>query len=269
MKPIELKREIEKYLDGEWTTSYDRDAEKLRITDPNVDKGVTVDLSGLTAKFEDDSDKALKETLHTIREGMRLLTADVPLKGHENRIYPVLRSASFPVETEDGRKLLYQDHTAETRIFYAVDQGTSYTMIDEATLEKEEKTKKEIVESAMFNLRSLPIPMSEDTVAGNTFYFLRTDDGYDASRILNDSLLQSMENEIHGEMAVAVPHQDVLIFADIQNKTGYDVLGQMTFQFFSEGRVPLTALPFLYENGDLEPIFVLAQKKPKEQKNDG
>ncbi|WP_312085373.1 DUF1444 family protein, partial [Exiguobacterium sp.] len=62
-----------------------------------------------------------------------------------------------------------------------------------------------------------------------------------------------------------IPHQDVLIFADIRNDAGYDVLQQLMFDFFSNGRVPVTALPFLYEDGNLEPVFVLAKnKQPKE-----
>ncbi|GEL08048.1 DUF1444 family protein [Salisediminibacterium halotolerans] len=269
MKPLELKREIEKHLDEKWTTSYDRDTDKLRIVDPQTDKGVTVNLAGLTGKMAENKEKTLEEILHTITEGMQLLSREIELEGNEQRIYPVLRSASFPVETDDGRKLLYRDHTAETRILYVVDNPSSYAMIDEDTAAKAGKSITEIEETALFNLRSLPAPLTEDTVAGNTFYFLRTDDGYDASRILNDSLLQTMSEKIYGEMAVAVPHQDVVIFADLQNKTGYDVLGQMAFQFFSEGRVPITALPFLYDQGELEPIFVLAQKKPQDPKKDG
>ena len=49
---------------------------------------------------------------------------------------------------------------------------------------------------------------------------------------------------MNGTMAVAVPHQDVLIIADIKNDTGYDILAQMTMSFFASGRVPITAFPF-------------------------
>lgn len=101
-------------------------------------------------------------------------------------------------------------------------------------------------------------------MAGNTFYFLNRNDGYDASRILNVQLLQDMKEKAEGTLAVAVPHQDVLIFADIKNDQGYDVLAQMAMHFFSSGRVPITALPFLYEDGELEPIFILAKNKPTE-----
>ena len=32
-------------------------------------------------------------------------------------------------------------------------------------------------------------------------------------------------------MFVGVPHQDVLILADIRNKTGYDVMAHLTMEF--------------------------------------
>ena len=72
-----------------------------------------------------------------------------------------------------------------------------------------------------------------------------------------------MQAKIEGDMAIAVPHQDVLIIADIRNNTGYDVLAQMTMSFFASGRVPITALSFLYEDGELEPIFILGKNKTK------
>jgi uncharacterized protein YtpQ (UPF0354 family) len=58
-----------------------------------------------------------------------------------------------------------------------------------------------------------------------------------------------------------VPHQDVLIVADLRNEIGYDIIAQMTMKFFFEGRVPITALSFMYENKELEPIFILGKKR--------
>lgn len=269
MKPIQLKREIEGQLTNEnWITSFDREQETLRITDKRVDKGVTINLGNLSSKFQDDKEKALKETVAAVNEGMRLLTEEVPLAGNEKNIMPVIRSTSFPTESKDGKKLMFSEHTAETRIFYAVDQGKSYSLISEDMLEKEEISHKQIEEAGKFNLRALKHEMKQDQVAGNVFYFLRNGDGYEASRILNDTLLKEMKEEVEGELTVAVPHHDVLIFGDIRNEAGYDVLAQMVFQFFSEGRIPITALSFTYDNNELEPIFILAQKKPKEKKKD-
>lgn len=65
---------------------------------------------------------------------------------------------------------------------------------------------------------------------------------------------------------VGVPHQDVLILADIRNKTGYDVMAHLTMEFFTKGLVPITSLSFGYDNGHLEPIFILG--KNNKQKRD-
>ncbi|NJP36959.1 DUF1444 family protein [Alkalicoccus luteus] len=266
MKTMEIKRALEKELQHEhWTTSFDRDRETFRIEDDRVGKGITVRLGNVKQAFENDSEEALASTVSKIKEGMRLLIERVDLTGKEKQIFPVLRTPDFA----EDQNLVKDEHTAETSVFYAVDEGESYSLIDENMLASSGKTAKEVREAAMFNIRSLATDMKQDTVAGNHFYFLRAGDGYEASRILNDQLLESMKDMAKGELAVAVPHHDVLIFADIRNEAGYDVLAQITFQFFSEGHVPLTALPFLYENGELEPIFILAQKKPKSTKKDG
>src|SRR5699024_843553 len=106
--------------------------------------------------------------------------------------------------------------TAETRIFYALDLGNTYRMIDEPFMKKQNLDSQEIREMAKFNVRTLPIQMKKDIVADNVFYFLNTNDGYDASRILNEKFLAEQREVIEGEMVVAVPHQDVLIIGDIR-----------------------------------------------------
>lgn len=69
-------------------------------------------------------------------------------------------------------------------------------------------------------------------------------------------------------MVLAVPHQDVLIIGDIQDNTGYDVLAHMTMDFFADGLVPITSLPFVYNNGKLEPIFIMAKNRLKGRRRD-
>lgn len=143
--------------------------------------------------------------------------------------------------------------------------GNTYRLIDEKLMEKEKWTKTAIKEMALFNVRSLPTSVKTDSVAENIFYFINSNDGYDASRILNDAFLKEMDEQMEGTMTVAVPHQDVLIIGDIRNETGYDILAQMTMSFFASGRVPITALSFLYENGELEPVFILGKNKKREK----
>jgi len=71
-----------------------------------------------------------------------------------------------------------------------------------------------------------------------------------------------MEEKVEGKLAISIPHQDVLIFADIKNDIGYDILAQMTMSFFTNGAIPITALSFYYEDGKLEPIFIMAKNRP-------
>ncbi len=266
MTSIKMKRQLESRLnDPAYYTSYNREKDTFRVEWKESKKGVTIRLPNVIAKYNSRGEKAIDELEAHIVESLRIMNEDHDLQGEEKHIFPVIRATSFATKMKDGTKLVTRDHTAETRIYYALDLGKSYRLIDETMLEKEQWTAARIHEMAMFNIRSLDTPYKKDTVVDNEFYFVSTQDGYDGSRILNEAFLEEMKANSIGELVVAVPHQDVLILADIQNDAGYDILAQMTMQFFAEGRIPVTSLPFVYEDKKLEPIFILAQKRPKKK----
>ncbi|WP_338788914.1 DUF1444 domain-containing protein [Metabacillus sp. FJAT-53654] len=260
-KLVEILKE--KLTQPQWQFDFDRKKDSLRIEDSTTNKGVTLSLPGIIAKWEISKEKAINEVVYYVEEALIVMSEKQELTGKEKSIFPVIRSTSFPTESNDGIPLCYSEHTAETRIYYALDLGNTYRLIDEKMMEKENWTSDQLKEVSSFNIRSLKTSIKEDNVAGNIFYFLNANDGYDASRILNESLLQSFEEKIEGKMAVAVPHQDVLIIVDVRNNTGYDILAQLTMSFFASGTVPITALSFLYENKKLEPVFILGKNKPQ------
>nr|WP_295970988.1 DUF1444 domain-containing protein [uncultured Bacillus sp.] len=262
MDSIQMKDELQKRLaHPKRKFDYDREKDLLRIEHTETGKGLTISLPGIIGKWQEQKEKAIDEVVYYIEEGLRAIETDLELTGREKNIFPVIRSTSFPLESKEAVPFLYDDHTAETRIYYALDLGNTYRLIDEKLLKKEGWERNRIREIAMFNVRSLPTEVKIDRVAGNTFYFVNKNDGYDASRILNETFLKEMRQKIKGTMAIAVPHQDVLIIADIENNSGYDILAQMTMSFFASGHVPITALSFLYEDGELEPIFILGKSK--------
>ncbi|WP_462411376.1 DUF1444 domain-containing protein [Neobacillus sp. Marseille-QA0830] len=262
MDSQKMRRELEVRLRGEnRRLTYNREKDQLRIESERTGKGITVSLPGIVAKWNLEKDKAIDEVVYYVEEGLQAMESPVQLSNHEKRIFPVIRSTSFPAEAAEGVPFLTDDHTAETKVYYALDMGNTYRLIDSRIMEQEGWEIGRIKENALFNARSLPTPLKEDQVAGNLFYFLNTNDGYDASRILNKGFLNDMEKKIQGTMVVAVPHQDVLIIGDIRNDRGYDVLAQMAMSFFASGRTPITALSFLYENGELEPVFILGKNK--------
>lgn len=267
MDTKKIKTELEKRLKhSSRKFTFDREKDQLRIENIRTGRGITVSLPGIIAKWHEQKDQAIDEVVYFVEEGLQAMEDQVvTLSGSESKIYPVIRSTSFPTNTEDNVPFIFDEHTAETRIFYALDLGNSYRLIDENLLKSQNWTIKRLRETALFNVRALPVDMKEDSVAGNKYYFVRSNDGYDASRILNQSLLKEMKEKISGTMVLAVPHQDVLLIADIQNNAGYDILAQMAMSFFTSGRVPITALSFLYENSELEPIFILGKNRKKEK----
>ncbi|GGA82464.1 DUF1444 domain-containing protein [Ornithinibacillus halotolerans] len=264
MTSLKMKRLLEERLsDSNLNIQYNRDNDTLRVELKSTKQGVNIKLPSVIVKYNTNGEQAIDELVSHISESLRIMGETQKLTGKEKYIFPVIRSTSFPTKANSGTELVYKEHTAETRIFYALDLGKSYRLVDQKMLEEANFSQSQIEEIATFNLRSLENDYKVDTVADNDFYFFAKQDGYDASRILNDSILDDLKKKSKGDIAVAVPHQDVLIVADIQNKTGYDILAQMTMKFFTEGRIPITSLPFIYEDDKLTPIFILAKNKPE------
>ncbi len=264
MKSEQLVEELKKRLAPfEFDWKFDRKADKLRLEHTGLKRGMDISLPEIIAKYEQKQEAAIDEVVYTIRETFRAMQSEEQ-EGFDRGavIFPVIRSTSFPKQSKAGSPFLVNEHTAETAVYYALDQGTTYRLIDESMLPALGKTAQEITEAALFNVRKLPTAVKEDDVAGNRYYFLNCNDGYDASRILNASFLKEMAGRVEGHMTVSVPHQDVLIIGDIRNDTGYDVLAQMTMHFFTIGSVPITSLSFLYTEGELEPIFIMAKNRP-------
>jgi uncharacterized protein YtpQ (UPF0354 family) len=156
MDSITMKKALEARLAREdRAIIYDREKDTLRIESRLTNKGITVSLPGIVAKWHAEKDKAIDEVVYYVEEGLHAMEDEVQLTDHEKKIYPVIRSASFPVQTEEGVSFLYDEHTAETRIYYAFDMGKTYRLIDQAWLEKEGWEANRIKEIALFNVRSL------------------------------------------------------------------------------------------------------------------
>ncbi|MDU2222782.1 MAG: DUF1444 domain-containing protein, partial [Staphylococcus epidermidis] len=244
-----------KQLDVEF--KFDREEETLRIVRIDNHKGVTIKLNAIVAKYEEQKEKIIDEICYYVEEAIAQMGDEEINNVEDIQIMPVIRATSFDKETKEGHAFVLTEHTAETNIYYALDLGKSYRLIDENMLQTLNLTAQQVKEMSLFNVRKLECRYSTDEVKGNIFYFINTNDGYDASRILNTSFLNHIQHQCEGEMLVGVPHQDVLILADIRNKTGYDVMAHLTMEFFTKGLVPITSLSFGYDNGHLEPIFIL------------
>lgn len=178
------------------------------------------------------------------------------LTGEETNIYPVLRHPSFLRRAKVT--YVHREHTPETVIVYALDLEQSYILITEEMLTKEGWSRDRLHDLAMANLEKLDTSAHEDRVGENLFYFFSYDDSYSASRVLHPTLLKMMAQKCKGQMGIALPHQDVLVMADLADAKGASVLSQIATDFSMRGNLPITPMPFMYEkDGTLEPYMVM------------
>jgi uncharacterized protein YtpQ (UPF0354 family) len=231
----------------------------------NLDRRLTISLEDLAQKIEDEpaeENRLIRDLVQRVRATMKSMGKGHHLVGNEGRIYPVLRHTSFPKESKEGFTFVTKEHTAESTIFYALDLGESYILIHEEHLQEAGWTNETLQEHAIRNILKLDSTPKTDQVGENVFYFISRGDGYSASRILNPKLIEWMERKVTGELGVAIPHQEVLIFADLRDKKGYQVLAQIAMDFARKGDVPISALPYIVENGKLEPFMAVNTRPP-------
>ncbi|WP_081904203.1 DUF1444 family protein [Brevibacillus thermoruber] len=218
-----------------------------------------IPLEPLYRRVEEKPDErrtALYAFVSRVLAAVRGQTADRSLAGRESRIYPVLRHASLLRENPD--RWVSRSHTEETAILFALDHGEGYTLIEREALAEAGWSEEMLHRRAMANLEGLPVPIKTEQVGPNRIHFISPRDGYAASRVLLTSMLEEMERSRTGDaLGVAVPHQDVLIVADLHGETGAQLLARLAHDFASKGPVPISPLPFFWERGELVPYLVV------------
>ncbi|MGG3882809.1 DUF1444 family protein [Brevibacillus panacihumi] len=181
----------------------------------------------------------------------------VTVSGQQNRVYPVIRHASLV--QKQPQRWVSKPHTADTAILYALDMGEGYMLIEPHMLTEAGWTPEELHHHAMENLKKLPFSVKSQSVGDNLIHFISPTDGYAASRILLDDLLRDFDAKKTGDsLGVSIPHQDVLIVADMVGETGAHLLARLTYDFASKGEVPISLLPFYWEDGELTPFLVVS-----------
>ncbi|RKD24019.1 hypothetical protein BEP19_06270 [Ammoniphilus oxalaticus] len=241
-----------------WEISVEEDHVVVKNVD-NPSLGFSLSLTAILSKMEKGQEQEkIEQSVANIVEMTKASLQTKSLLGNEQSIFPVLRSNGHPTE-QQGKRFLKRAHTAESSIFYAFDLGKTYALIDEQMCIDAGYDKQQIHTFAIQNVKKLDTTYNKDEVAGNTFYFFSQPDGYAASRVLNDELLAFMRRMMTKDMGIAIPHQDALVIADIQNDAGYNILSRLNIDFCMRGDIPISPLPFIWtEDEKLEPIMVLA-----------
>jgi len=181
----------------------------------------------------------------------------VSLQGQQKHVYPVIRHTSLV--QKQPQRWVFMPHTADTALLYALDQGAGYLLIEPHMLTEAGWTIEELHQLAMDNLKQLPFSVKSQEVGENRIHFISPMDGYAASRILLGDLLRDFDRNKRGDaLGVAIPHQDVLIVADMTGESGAHLLARLTYDFASKGDIPISVLPFYWEDGELTPFLVVS-----------
>jgi uncharacterized protein YtpQ (UPF0354 family) len=174
----------------------------------------------------------------------------------EGSIYPILRHHSFFKQIP--KSYVSRAHTAETTIAYALDLQAGYVLIEEQMAQAAGWDEATLYTLSINNLLKLPFEVKTQQVGENEIHFISPQDGYAASRILLPELLERYAKQQKGDrLGVAIPHQDVLIIADLYGERGAQLLSKLTLDFASKGEIPISPLPFIYQDGTLDPFIVI------------
>jgi uncharacterized protein YtpQ (UPF0354 family) len=228
-----------------------------------------ISLASLYTRIErnpEERREALYAFVSQVAALIRGQSADRQLTGQEANIYPVIRHAS----QAKGANWIARQHTEETVVAYALDHGDGYSLIDGEMLRDAGWSDEKLHRCAMDNLERLPYSIKTQYIGEHAIHFISPTDGYAASRVLLQPLLDEMDRTKTGNsLGVAVPHQDVLILADLHDDNGAQLLARLTFDFASKGPTPICPLPFFYEQGELIPFLVVQHGDATKRKKKG
>ena len=168
------------------------------------------------------SDKKIDEFIYYIVSNFeaqeKISTSNLNKEDLLEHVFPVVRSTSF--NKDNTQNLIKLNHTNETDIYLVYDFENGYKFLDRKVTEQLLISDKELFDFAKGNLEKLSLKYNKDSVQGNDFYFLNAKDGYDGARVIDKNILDYFYKKIGASYYLGLPHQDVLIIADIKNKKG-------------------------------------------------
>jgi uncharacterized protein YtpQ (UPF0354 family) len=187
------------------------------------------------------------------------LDQDAPID--RSRIVPVIKDRNWPAESrrsmiargaKDPPENIVEDLNAELVILYAEDRPTSIRYLTPQTLEESGFARKQLRALAVENLRTL---VAEPKVnKGPLFSTISIGGDYEASLLLFDDLWTSPTIRVDGEIVVAVPSRELLMFTGSHNSAGIAAMRENAAKAWRESPYRLTDALFAYRNGRFQKL---------------
>jgi len=184
-------------------------------------------------------------------------TDDTPVD--RARIVPVVKDRPWLVETQEALKArgskkvpeyVYEDINNELIVIYAEDNPKNIKYLTPQDLEKVLVKKKELKSIAVANLKNI-LPKIE-LHTGPLISMITAGGDYEASLLLFDDLWTNNQSKVDGEIVVAIPSRDLLLFTGSKNAAGIAKLREVAAKSAHEAAYRLTAQLFIYRNGKFE-----------------
>ncbi len=172
------------------------------------------------------------------------------------RIVPIIKDRPWLEETRQTLlsrganeipELLYDDFNADLIVVYAEDSPKSIRYLGPKELELEKIERSELKALACENLKRL-LPKIERH-GGNGLYMIVAGGDYEASLLLLDSIWSEGQNDVKGDVVVAIPTRDLLLVTGSRDAQGIQNVKQMVKEASADGSYHLTQKLFVLRNG--------------------
>ncbi len=172
------------------------------------------------------------------------------------RIVPIIKDRGWTREINRGLasplELVFDDFNDELVVVYAEDNPTSMRYLTPKLFQESGFARTQLRDLAIHNLRQLlPEPKLH---IGPLVSMISVGGDYEASLLLVDHLWSGGQIKVDGDIVVAVPSRELLLFTGSRNTAGIAKLNEMATQSLRESRYGLTDTLFVYRNGKFEKL---------------
>jgi uncharacterized protein YtpQ (UPF0354 family) len=174
------------------------------------------------------------------------------------RIVPIIKdrawleeiSRNLKAKTGDGKlENIYEDFNEDLVIVYAEDTGQSLSYFTQKQLDAAGIQRSGLRALAVANLKRI-VPKYEIGRL-QAVSRIKADEGYDACLLLFGELWAGLEAK-SGDIVVAIPARDVLLFTPASDRQGVAKIGDYAEKIARDSAYALTGRLFLYRNGRFE-----------------
>lgn len=180
-------------------------------------------------------------------------SAQGPRPVNPELIVPVVKDRAWLKHVGGSKarsKQVIEDLNADLVVIYAEDGAENIRYFSAVDLEKAGVQRDQVRALAITNLRRiLPHP---EAVNGPLVSMMTAGGDYVPSLLLLDEIWSGGELGVEGEIVIAIPTRDVLLFTGSNNKDGVKKLRELAKQAAADGPYSLTDRLFVYRGGKFE-----------------